>query len=262
MIDQAEADAIIIATPAASHAEICMRALGRNLCVLLEKPAATSAAAAAALLASTRNSTAFVLPGHVLRFSKKHQRLVEIVRSNRIGKVIYLNSRRYRDDSHAIRYADLDPILTTLVHDIDLAQWVTGSDFRSVLARRSGGSGLRSMTAASVVTATGVTCDLRTAWTFTGGDLPRDRLEVVGDRGSVELVVGKSLQVYREGRRIDFPLVEANDPLGARTGTLSGVCPRQVTRAGARPAAGARRTQARRSDEKPLHLGREVILTR
>ncbi len=121
MIDEAVANAIIIATPAASHVEICMRALGRNLCVLLEKPAATSAAAAAALLASARSSTAFVLPGHVLRFSKEHQRLIEIVRSGRIGEVIYVNSRRYRDDSHAIRYADLDPILTTLIHDIDLA---------------------------------------------------------------------------------------------------------------------------------------------
>ena len=79
MIDETEADAIVIATPAASHVEICVRALSRGLCVLLEKPVATSAEAASALLASGQKSTAFVLPGHVLRFSKDHQRLVEIV---------------------------------------------------------------------------------------------------------------------------------------------------------------------------------------
>ena len=50
LIDDVEADAIIIATPAASHVEICVRALGRNLCALLEKPVAPSAAAAAPLL--------------------------------------------------------------------------------------------------------------------------------------------------------------------------------------------------------------------
>ena len=131
MIDGTEADAIVIATPAASHVEICARALGRGLCVLLEKPVATSAEAASALLASSQKSAAFVLPGHVLRFSKDHQRLVEIVNSGLIGEVIYVNSRRYRDDSHAIRYGDTDPVLMTLIHDVDLAQWVTRSDFRS-----------------------------------------------------------------------------------------------------------------------------------
>ena len=60
------------------------------------------------------------------------------------------------------------PILMTLIHDIDLAQWVAGSDFRSVLARRSEGPGYRTMTAVSATTATGIICDLRTAWTFRG----------------------------------------------------------------------------------------------
>jgi predicted dehydrogenase len=213
LIDEAPADAIIIATPAASHVEICARALGANLCVLLEKPVAPSAATATALLASARTSTGFVLPGHVLRFSKDHQRLVEIVRSGGIGEVVYVNSRRYRDDSHAIRYPDTDPVLMTLIHDIDLAQWVTGSDFRSVLARRTAGPGFRSMTAATATTATGVICDLRTAWTFKDGDLPPDRLEVVGDRGSVELVVGLATRVYAEGHCVEYPSVEADDPL-------------------------------------------------
>jgi predicted dehydrogenase len=43
LIDEAEAEAIIVATPAASHVAICLRALSRNLAVLLEKPVAPSA---------------------------------------------------------------------------------------------------------------------------------------------------------------------------------------------------------------------------
>jgi predicted dehydrogenase len=213
LIDEIAADAIIVATPAASHVEIGLRALGQKLCVLLEKPVASSSTAVAPLLAATQSSAGFVLPGHVLRFSRDHLRLVEIVRSGRIGKVIYVNSRRYRDDSHAFRYPDADPVLMTLIHDIDLAQWVTRSAFRSVLARRSQGAGFRSMTAVSATTTTGIICDLRTAWTFTDGDLPPDRLEVVGDAGSVELVAGHSLHVYAEGRRMDDPVAVADDPL-------------------------------------------------
>jgi predicted dehydrogenase len=213
LIDEAEAEAIIVATPAASHVAICLRALSRNLAVLLEKPVAPSASFAAPLLAAARSSKSFVLPGHVLRFSRDHARLVEIVRSGRIGKVIYVNSRRYRDDSHAVRYPDDDPVLMTLVHDIDLAQWITSSDFRSVLARRSEGPADRSMTAVSATTATGVICDLRTAWTFPDGDVPPDRLEVVGDRGGVEFAVGLALDVYAEGRRTSYPATEGDDPL-------------------------------------------------
>jgi predicted dehydrogenase len=213
LIDEVAADAIVVAAPAAAHVEICLRALSRRLCVLLEKPAAPSAAAAAPLLAAAESAAGFVLPGHVLRFSKDHLRLIEIVRSGRIGKAIYVNSRRYRDDSHALRYPDDDPVLMTLIHDIDLAQWVADSQFRSVLARRSAGAGFRSLTAISAITATGAICDLRTAWTFTGGDLPPDRLEVVGEAGSVELVAGEALHVYAEGRRMDESATAGDDPL-------------------------------------------------
>jgi predicted dehydrogenase len=213
LIEAVEADAIIVATPAASHVEIGVRALAKNLPMLLEKPVAPSASAAVPLLAAARSSKGFVMPGHVLRFSQDHARMVETIRSGRIGEVIYVNSRRYRDDSHAVRYHDTDPVLMTLIHDIDLAQWVTGSDFHSIVARRSEGVGYRSMTAVSATTATGVICDLRTAWTFTHGDLPPDRVEVVGDRGSVDLSVGAGLDVYAEGRRTSYPAVIADDPL-------------------------------------------------
>jgi predicted dehydrogenase len=213
LIDSIEADAIIVATPAASHVEIAIHALRRNLCVLIEKPVAPSASAAAPLLAAARASTGFVMPGHVLRLSSDHRRMVETVRSGRIGETLYVNSRRYRDERHAILYASDDPVLMTLIHDIDLAQWIANSDFHSVTARRSKGSGYRSLTAVSAETASGVICDLRTAWTFTGGDLPPDRVEVVGNRGSVELTVGEGLEMFAEGRRERMSADPADDSL-------------------------------------------------
>jgi predicted dehydrogenase len=213
LIDAVEADAIIVATPAVSHVEISVRALAKNLPVLLEKPVAPSARSAGPLLEAARSSAGFIMPGHVLRFSQDHVRMVETVRSGRIGEVLYVNSRRYRDDNHAVRYPDTDPVLMTLIHDIDIAQWVTGSDFHSVVGRRSEGVGYRSMTAVSATTATGVICDLRTAWTFTNGEAPPDRVEVVGDRGSVELTVGAGLDVYADGRRTSYPAAGTDDPL-------------------------------------------------
>ena len=260
LIDEVEADAIIVATPANSHVEICARALDRNLAVLLEKPAAPSASAAVPLLEAERKSAGFVLPGHVLRFSQDHIRMIEIIRSGGIGEVIYVNSRRYRDDEHAVRYPHTDPVLMTLIHDIDLAQWITGSDFRSALTRRSGGRGSRSMTAVSATTVTGVTCDLRTAWTFPEGDSPPDRVEVVGDRGCVELVVGHALHVYAEGRLITYPAAEADDPLRNEQDHFL-ACVRDRSRTPAlnleQALVGLRLADAA---IESLRLGREVIL--
>jgi predicted dehydrogenase len=261
LIDEVKADAIIIATPAASHFEICTRALSRNLSVLLEKPAAPSASSAVPLLAAERTSMGFVLPGHVLRFSQDHVRMVEIVRSGRIGKIIYVNSRRYRDESHAVRYPDADPVLMTLIHDIDLAQWITSSDFRSVVARRSEGVGYRSITALSAATATGVICDLRTAWTFLDGDLPPDRVEVLGDRGGVELVVGLALDVYAEGRHTWYPAADGDDPLrNEHDHFLACVLDRSQTRALNLSQALAGLKVADAAVES-LRLGREIIVS-
>jgi len=69
------------------------------------------------------------------------------------------------------------------------------------------------MTAVSATTVNGITCDLRTAWTFEDGELPPDRVEVVGVRVSVELIVGHTLRVYAGGYRTDYPPAKADDPL-------------------------------------------------
>jgi predicted dehydrogenase len=43
--------------------------------------------------------------------------------------------------------------------------------------------------------------------------LPPDHVEAVGNRGSVELVVGRGLGVYAAGSRTGYPAAEADDPL-------------------------------------------------
>jgi predicted dehydrogenase len=213
IIDRIAADTLIVASPSATHVEVAMLAIARGLGVLVEKPVAPNAALAAQIAEAAKRKDAFVLPGHVLRFSKDHQRLVDIVRSGQIGMLRYVNSRRYRDDTHAARYRDVDPVLMTMIHDIDLALWIAGSPFRTVRARRTGDDPFRSLTVANATTESGVICDLRTTWTFSGEALPLDRVEAVGDRGSVELEVGRPLRLYADGRMTEIPLVPGDDML-------------------------------------------------
>lgn len=213
MLAETPADAIIVATPAGSHAGITLSAIAGRLGVLLEKPVTTDAAEALHLAKAAADAGVLVLPGHVLRFSRDHQTLAEITASGVIGRVLYISSRRYRDEAHVSRYPDIDPVLMTMIHDIDLVSWIARSPFRTVQAWRSGAEGARSLTAASAVTDSGVICDLRTAWTFPPGDLPPDRVEVVGETGSIELDTGHALFLHSQGRRTSIPLVQDDDAL-------------------------------------------------
>lgn len=213
MLAETPADAIIVATPAASHAGITLRAIEGGLGVLLEKPVTPGAAEALRLAKVAAVAGVLVLPGHVLRFSRDHQRLAEIVASGAIGRVLYISSRRYRDEAHVARYGEIDPVLMTMIHDIDLAAWFARSPFRQTRAWRSGMGGARALTSASAVTDSGIICNLRTAWTFTAGELPPDRVEVVGETGSVELDTGRGLVLHAQGRRTIIPLAPGDDAL-------------------------------------------------
>lgn len=234
LLDEVRPDGVIVATPAATHFAITSAALSLDIPVLLEKPILETAAEAMKLDALAREGRAFILPGHVLRFSADHAQLCSAVKSRAIGDVIYISSRRYRDAAHAERYPDTDPVLMTLIHDIDLAVWLAPERFIRTRSCRTEGPGFRSLTTADLETANGVRCHLRTAWTFETGDLPPDRLEVVGQRGSIELDAGVSLRLYAEGRCTVLPLALSDDPLANEHGAFltrirGGTAPPPVT---------------------------------
>jgi predicted dehydrogenase len=69
------------------------------------------------------------------------------------------------------------------------------------------------MTVATCVTRSGIICDLRTAWTFASGELPADRVEIVGDQGSVELELGRGVRLFSGGTRQEIALDPADDAL-------------------------------------------------
>lgn len=194
MIDRVRPDAVVVATPASSHLEIASYALDRCIPVLLEKPVAVTAADARKLLALEEASTTFVQPGHVLRFSPMHKRLAEFVRAGEIGTLLGITSRRYRDVSHTLRYPDVDQVLMTMIHDIDLAIWIGQSTAVSAHAVRASEQEGGTATDAFLSAANGIQWHLSTAWVFPSESVPSDRLEVLGTRGAIELEVGGHLR--------------------------------------------------------------------
>jgi predicted dehydrogenase len=204
LIEQARPHGLIVATPGPAHLALSLHALARDIPVLVEKPVGMSAAEGAQLLEAESRSRGFVLPGHVSRFSAPHRRLREIVRSGAIGDVLALKAQRYRDEQHAERFPDVDPVLMTMIHDIDLALWITGRPVSEVTAVRRPAGRPRSATDVLGRTDDGPAWHLATAWTYPADGFPPDRLEVVGSRGGVALQAGLLSRYGSEAGEIDL----------------------------------------------------------
>ena len=212
---------------------LAQRALDLGIPVLVEKPVAMTAAEAALLIESDARGPGFVLPGHVLRFSKPHRIIADIVGSGDIGRVLSLTARRHRDDSHALRYPDIDPVLMTMIHDIDLALWMAKAPAEEVLALRSPAGAQRAHTTVSVRDRNGAAWTLATSWTFALDAAPPDRLEIVGERGGIDFETGGYLRQYgAKTREIDIPRDAPDDPLYSEVAYFV-----DCIRSGRRPAA-------------------------
>lgn len=212
LADRFRPDGIVVATPAESHVPLGLHALELGIPVLIEKPIAPDVAGAKRLAEAAGASSAFVQPGHILRFCAAHRLLADLVGSGAIGDLLFLASRRFRDDSHARRYTDIDPVLMTLIHDIDIALWMGGAPAVSFAATRRPQGTARSITSVQAEGANGVIWHLATAWVHASTDTPADRVEILGTEGSAALFVGSHIELHaRESRRIAIPAED--DPL-------------------------------------------------
>lgn len=228
LIERFKPDGIVVATPADAHAPLAIAALEQAIPVLVEKPVAPDTPTMRHLVEGAAASAAFLLPGHILRFSSAHGQLRDILASGEIGDLVQFGSRRYRDEGHAARYADIDPVLMTMIHDIDLALWFSGARAVSADAVRRPARTARSLTAARLLDTSGALWQLSAGWLHPSADCPPDRVEIVGTKGSAELHVGSHIEVYAgERRRVEIDT--ADDPLrtelecflsGIRSGNL------------------------------------------
>ena len=212
LLERRRTDGLIVATPGKTHVPLALRALELGIPVLVEKPMAMTAADAAVLVEREAQGPAFILPGHVLRFSRPHRLIADIVGSGEIGRLLSFTARRHRDDSHALRYPDIDPIMMTMIHDIDLAVWMAAAPAAEVMAVRGPAGEQRAQTTVSARDRNGAAWTLASSWTFALDAAPPDRLEIVGERGGIDFETGAFLRQYGARTR-EIDLGASDDPL-------------------------------------------------
>lgn len=88
------AEAVVVASAAATHAELAAAAIERGLPVLVEKPFALSVADAERVAALADARRVPVLVGHLLLFHPAVERLRSMIAAKELGDIYYLYSQR------------------------------------------------------------------------------------------------------------------------------------------------------------------------
>jgi len=124
-----EIDAVVIATPTASHFELAREALQADKHVLVEKPMTATEREARELcaLAQTRERTLMV--GHVFVYNAASQRAKEALAAGELGRIYYISM--VRTNLGPIR-ADVNAAWDLAAHDIALASYWLESDPESI----------------------------------------------------------------------------------------------------------------------------------
>lgn len=87
-------EAVVIATPAATHADFCREAIAAGKHVFVEKPLALNVAEAEDIAESARVSGRVLMVGHLLQYHPAFLALTDLVAGGRLGRLQYIYSNR------------------------------------------------------------------------------------------------------------------------------------------------------------------------
>jgi len=114
-------DAVSLATPTESHAEIACALLERGVHVLVEKPISRTLEEADRMIEAAEKGRATLMVGHLERFNPALVALRPHVR-----RPLYFEIHRV--GQFTARSLDIDVVLDLMIHDLDIVLWLVGGD--------------------------------------------------------------------------------------------------------------------------------------
>ncbi|NBB83046.1 MAG: Gfo/Idh/MocA family oxidoreductase [Alphaproteobacteria bacterium] len=200
-------DAVVIATPEASHPALAEAAAAAGCALLIEKPVAADLAGIERIAAAVERTGVTLMAAHVERFETGSAQLVDALREGVCGRVVSICARRQFGPAEAGRFAGTSSTLRVLgVHDMDLVRWVHPAPVDRVHAVAGRGrifeqTGMDDHVVTTLGFADGAAGLVESAWTlpaaYQSWPVPsgwspagNNRLEVFGDRGMLSNDMG------------------------------------------------------------------------
>ena len=128
-----ELDAIVLATPVPTHADLAVRVLEAGKHCFVEKPLAQSVADAERAVAAADSTGRTLMVGHLLEYHPGVQKLKELAESGDLGDEIYyiygnrLNLGKLRADENAL--------WSLGAHDVSVVLYLAGEEPEEAIAR-------------------------------------------------------------------------------------------------------------------------------
>lgn len=216
LLEARDVDAVVIATPAVTHAALACRALAAGKHVFVEKPLALTVADAEAVRNAARAARRTVMVGHLMVYHPAVEHLKQLIDSGELGEVHYLyatrvNLGRARRDENALwSFAPHDlSMIDALLQARPSQVWATGESYLR--------PGVEDVVFLTLKFPTGQMAHVHLSWLD-----PRKerRLTVVGSRKMVVFddVSSDKLHIYDKGYERPPEFTQFSEYLTIRSG--------------------------------------------
>jgi myo-inositol 2-dehydrogenase/D-chiro-inositol 1-dehydrogenase len=133
--NQANVDAVLIATPGFLHEEALLQIGERDLPILCEKPLTPNSASAWRIVrAEQRFGKKRIQVGFMRRFDTDYQRLRHLVEAGELGDILMLHCAHRNPDTPA-DFTNEMLINDSVAHEFDVIRYLTGEEIKSVQVR-------------------------------------------------------------------------------------------------------------------------------
>jgi myo-inositol 2-dehydrogenase/D-chiro-inositol 1-dehydrogenase len=128
-------DAVVIASPDATHAELALRCIEHSKPALVEKPLADEVADAAAVVEREMSGQQRLLQvGFVRHYDADHLAVRDAVRGGAIGRPLLFRGW-HRNPPEATPPSSVEVVVGSAIHDLDSARWFLSQEIIEVNAR-------------------------------------------------------------------------------------------------------------------------------
>src|SRR3954453_873916 len=132
VLDDDTVDAVVLATPVPTHAELAVQVLDAGKHCFVEKPMAQSAADAEAVVAAAAANGRTLMVGHLLEYHPGVVKLKELIDAGELGRVLYIYGNRL--NLGKLR-ADENALWSLGAHDVSVLLRLAGEEPYEVEAR-------------------------------------------------------------------------------------------------------------------------------